>query len=207
MKKIILVLIISIFLSKCSKNKTPKISSTINLENVRKEIPDILTLKKELLYDAKKSIWTSEGKLYSGFAVSYYPNNLLKQKFGILNGKKHLLENQWFKDGFYKQQLNYLNGKLNGDKKSWSADSSHTLLTHFKFLSGKPHGKQIKWYPTGELFKIMHLNMGKEEGLQQAFRKNGDLYANYEAKEGRIFGLKKAKLCYSLKDEKIKSKK
>ena len=26
--------------------------------------------------------------------------------------------------------------------------------------------------------------------------KNGALYANYEAREGRIFGLKKSKLCF-----------
>ena len=49
--------------------------------------------------------------------------------------------------------------------------------------------------------------MGQEEGLQQAFRKNGDLYANYEAKEGRIFGLKKAALCFGLQNEEIKTKK
>ena len=47
--------------------------------------------------------------------------------------------------------------------------------------------------------------MGKEEGIQQAFRKNGDLYANYEAKNGRIFGLKKASLCFGLENQKIKN--
>ena len=47
--------------------------------------------------------------------------------------------------------------------------------------------------------------MGKEEGIQQAFRKNGDLFANYEAREGRIFGLKKAALCFGLEDEKIQN--
>ena len=47
--------------------------------------------------------------------------------------------------------------------------------------------------------------MGKEEGIQQAFRKNGDLFANYEAKEGRIFGLKKAALCFGLEDENIQN--
>lgn len=45
--------------------------------------------------------------------------------------------------------------------------------------------------------------MGMEEGIQQTFRKNGALYANYEAKEGRIFGLKKAALCYGLEDQSI----
>ena len=46
--------------------------------------------------------------------------------------------------------------------------------------------------------------MGKEKGIQRAYRKNGALYANYEAKNGRIFGLKKASLCFGLEDQQIK---
>ena len=49
--------------------------------------------------------------------------------------------------------------------------------------------------------------MGKEEGIQQAFRKNGDLFANYEARAGRFFGLKKSALCYELEDEDVQFEK
>lgn len=49
--------------------------------------------------------------------------------------------------------------------------------------------------------------MGKEDGIQQAFRENSALYANYEAKEGRIFGLKKTALCFGLEDENIQYEK
>ena len=45
------------------------------------------------------------------------------------------------------------------------------------------------------------MNMGKEEGIQKAFRENGDLFANYEAKGGRNYGLKRAFLCVGLEDE------
>ena len=68
---------------------------------------------------------------------------------------------------------------------------------------GKAHGTQTQWYATGELYKKLNLNMGKEDGMQQAFRKNGVLYANYEAKSGRGFGLRKSALCYGLEEEKI----
>ena len=53
------------------------------------------------------------------------------------------------------------------------------------------------------IFQKINLNMGREEGVQQAFRKNGALFANYEAKDGRIFGLKRATLCFSLEEEDI----
>jgi hypothetical protein len=47
------------------------------------------------------------------------------------------------------------------------------------------------------------LNKGKEEGLQQAWLENGKIYVNYEAKNGRIFGMNRANLCYKLKNEKV----
>lgn len=49
--------------------------------------------------------------------------------------------------------------------------------------------------------------MGKEEGMQQAFRKNGDLFVNYEARNGRIFGMKKAALCFGIEDKNIQYEK
>jgi antitoxin component YwqK of YwqJK toxin-antitoxin module len=42
---------------------------------------------------------------------------------------------------------------------------------------------------------------GQEEGMQKAWRENGKIYNNYEAKNGRIFGLKRASLCFQLEDE------
>ena len=80
------------------------------------------------------------------------------------------------------------------------------MLSHLNYASGQLDGEQKIWYRTGELFKKLNFSKGREDGLQQAYRKNGALFANYEAREGRIFGLKKAALCYSLKDEKIKTK-
>ena len=97
-------------------------------------------------------------------------------------------------------------GKLHGTKKVWSNEFGYTLIAHLNYENGKAHGEQIQWYKTGELYKKLNLYEGNEDGIQQAFRKNGALYANYEAKNGRIFGLKKTALCYGLEDEKIKTK-
>ena len=106
----------------------------------------------------------------------------------------------WFKNGKIRSIANYYKGKLHGKKQIWIQDSIYTLVAEYNNHLGKGHGKQTKWYATGELFQIRNLQMGIEEGMQQAFRKNGDLYANYEAKNGRIFGLKKASLCFGLED-------
>ncbi|MBS9463505.1 hypothetical protein KIM67_13890 [Flagellimonas sp. 389] len=199
------LLSLNLVLLSCSEKNGKSLTSTTN--DAILEIPDILVKKSVLKYNHKTSIWTLKGAPYSGFAVSHYPDNLLKEKFGILNGKKQHKFIQWYPDGHFKNVSTYDKGKLHGVKKIWTADSTHVLIAHYNYYTGWPHGEQKKWYPTGELFKKMNLNRGKEEGMQQAFRKNGALYANYEAREGRIFGLKKAKLCYSLEDESIQYKK
>ncbi len=189
----------------CSEQKgKPSISDNTDL---LLEVPETIVAKSALHYDRKTSVWTLNDQLYSGFAVSYYPDSNLKEKFGILHGKKQNKFIQWYPDGHFKNVADYHKGKLHGQKKIWSSDSAHILIAHFNYDKGKPHGEQKKWYPSGELFKRMNMSKGKEEGIQQAYRKNGALYANYEAKNGRIFGLKKAALCYGLEDENVRYKK
>ncbi len=204
-KKFILLLFTNFLLLGCSEQKV-KPSQNNNRDNILK-VPETTVSKSAVKYNHKLSLWTLNDKPYSGFAVSYYKNSILKEKFGILNGKKQNEAIQWFPDGHLKNITNYHNGKLHGEKKLWSSDSPHILIAQFNYHSGKAHGEQKKWYPSGELYKKLNLNRGKEEGIQQAFRKNGVLYANYEARGGRIFGLKKAALCYGLEDEKVQYKK
>lgn len=193
-----LFLFSSLLVLACSEEKV-KSSPTKNAEVLK--LPETVVLKSEVIYDHKLSLWTLNDSPYSGFVVSYYGDSNLREKFGILNGKKQNKAIQWFPDGHFKNVANYHEGKLQGEKKVWTSDSKHVLIAQYHYDKGKPHGKQKKWYPTGELYKIISLSRGKEEGLQQAFRKNGVLYANYEARNGRIFGLKKGNLCYQLEDE------
>ncbi len=193
--------LICVFLCSCSEKK--ETTSSPNKDEQLLDIPEVIVDKSTLFYDKKSSIWTLNGELFSGYAVSYYQDSMLKQKMGILAGKKQNQSIDWYPDGHYSLIANYHLGKLDGEKKIWSPDSPHILIAHLNFNKGKAHGEQKKWYPTGELFQKLNMNMGREEGNQQAFRKNGALFANYEAKAGRIFGLKRATLCFSLEEEDI----
>jgi len=166
-------------------------------------VPSNSIQKSKLKYHRNNSKWTLDGNVYSGLVETYYPNKTLKEKFGILKGKKQGVEKHYFPDGHLAKLSHYHQGKLHGEKKVWSADAAHVILSHLNYHLGKVHGVQKKWYPTGELFKLLHVNMGAEEGLQQAFRKNGDLFANYEARDGKIYGLRKSALCFELDDEKV----
>lgn len=201
-RNLLTVLIVSILLVSCDEKKVSEIPSPTKPIDAL-EVPNTTIDYSMLNYDRKTSLWTLNDQFYSGYAVKYYSDSLLMEKFGILNGRKQNQANYWYPDGHYKRVANYHKGKLHGAKKTWSSDSVHVLVAHLNYYMGKVHGEQIKWYTTGEVFKKLNLTMGKEEGIQQAFRKNGDLFANYEAREGRIFGLKKSALCFGLEDETI----
>lgn len=163
------------------------------------------TINMELLtYKRETSTWALNDIPYNGYAISKFDNDSLKQKFGILNGRKQNSDSVWFSSGTINSITHYHKGKLHGEKSIWSENPNYTLIAKLNYKLGKAHGIQEKWYTTGEVFQILNLEMGKEEGIQQAYRKNGVLFANYEAKNGRIFGLKKAALCFGLEDQKIK---
>lgn len=189
----------------CSEQKGK--TNPSNNDKYLLEVPEIIVPKSALTYNPQISLWMLNDLPYSGFVVSYYPDSTLREKFGIVDGKKQGKAFQWFPDGHFKITANYHKGKLHGEKKIWSSDSVHVLIAQFNYHTGKAHGEQKKWYATGELYKKLNMYRGKEEGIQQAYRKNGALYANYEARNGRIFGLKKAALCYGLEDEKVQLKK
>lgn len=203
MKRIFIFAMLSLLFIGCDKPVKKEPIKSVNPPVQVLEVPANTIALSKLNYNRKNSLWTLDGQLFSGHAVIHFPDSTLKSKTGILNGKKQNEATDWYPDGQVKQIANYHQGKLHGEKKTWSADAPHFLISHLQYYLGKAHGQQKKWYPTGEIFKIIHLEMGKEEGIQQAFRKNGNLFANYEARNGRIFGLKRAALCYELEEETV----
>ncbi|MFK7920996.1 MAG: toxin-antitoxin system YwqK family antitoxin [Bacteroidia bacterium] len=200
----LIIVVLSLCIVSCAQQLEKHSSKPKFIQAI--DIPAITIDKADLQYNPKISLWTLDDQCFSGFAISRYPDGSLKQKFGVFEGRKQNQALDWFPDGHLHYLANYHKGKLQGEKKAWSMDSTHILISHLNYTSGKVHGVQKKWYATGEIFKILNLNMGKEEGVQRAFRKNGDLFANYEAREGRIFGLKRASLCFGLEDEIVQYK-
>ena len=208
MKYIFLIVSISsVVLFSYTENRETKSENIQNGKNSTLIVPERKVDLSKLDFNPLNACWTLDGEEFSGYAVSYYEDGILKEKIGIWQGRKHGPSLRWFPDGHLQQLTDYQEGKVHGDKKSWSAEPSHLLLAQLQYHEGRAHGEQKLWYPTGELFKKLHLNQGREEGIQQAFRRNGALYANYEARGGRIYGLKKAALCFGLEDETIQYEK
>ncbi|WP_084370927.1 toxin-antitoxin system YwqK family antitoxin [Reichenbachiella faecimaris] len=168
-------------------------------------LPAVEYQMEEVFFNRNNSTWLLklDSSRVSGHIHERYPNGTLLRAFGVFEGKREGLLMTYFPNGKLKYTENYRQNKLDGTVKRWSQEGGYQLLAQLSYKSGKLHGEQKKWFSSGELHKLMHMNMGQEEGRQQAFRKNGVVYANYEAKNGRVFGLKRSNLCYELDDEQV----
>ena len=168
-----------------------------------KPVPKTEVAITNVAYKPNESLWKYNDQPYSGYVIERHEDGSSNARFGVLNGKKQDTAYRWYADGHLQEVAYYHENKLHGIKKNWASDSIHNLVSQLNYHLGKLNGEQRKWYGTGELYKLLNMSMGKEEGMQQAFRPNGDLYVNYEARNGRTFGLKRSSLCYELEDEAV----
>jgi antitoxin component YwqK of YwqJK toxin-antitoxin module len=166
--------------------------------------PFIEVQKDALIRDQSNGLLLYEGELFTGRSVEKYPDGSLAEQITYLSGKKNGVHKKWFPSGTQSFEAYYIKNKREGSVNTWWGNG--TLRSSSNYISGIPHGEQKEWYSSGQLFKKTNLFQGREEGSQQAWRKNGKLYNNYVAKDGRIFGLKRANLCFELKDEKLRDR-
>ena len=126
----------------CTKSVKKEIVPQSNDKISSLIVPTNTIDKSKLDYNKKTSVWSLNGKAFSGYALSYFQDSTLMQSFGILDGKKQNEAMDWYPDGHLKQSANYHNGKLHGEKKTWSVDSKHVLVSHLNYYLGKAHGFQ-----------------------------------------------------------------
>ncbi|MRI00200.1 hypothetical protein GH721_06575 [Kriegella sp. EG-1] len=155
--------------------------------------------KKELKLNPIEAIWYYKGQPYNGYSLKYHSNGTVEERLGFYKGKREGIAKRWSKNGVLRVESFYKNNRLNGTYRSWWENG--TLGSQATYVNGKMNGVEKKWYPNGVLAKERQLVDGNEEGLQKAWLQNGTLYVNYEAKNGRIFGMKRANSCYQLENE------
>lgn len=162
-------------------------------------------LEGDVIYDASSSLWLdkSDSSEVTGVIVSHFDSGIIAKIVCVLAGKKHGPQITYFPNGRTKFYEVFALGKLEGLVKRWGIQEGYRLIAELHYNNGRLDGLQRKWYHSGELHKVLNMEMGAEVGLQQAFRKNGVLYANYEAINGRTFGMRRSSLCYELQNEEV----
>ena len=174
---------------------------TCGEKSERRIISALQVAKEQLVLKSIEGKWYYKGEPFNGYAVVNHANGTLAESVGYYNGKKEGLAQRWYADGLLSKQSYYKANRLDGLVRNWSPNPKAVLIVESNYQDGARHGVQKRWYPNGQLLRKTHFNSGKEEGLQQAWLENGKIYINYEARNGRTFGLRKAKLCYELDKE------
>lgn len=164
-------------------------------------IPDHEIHKGQLTLNAQEGRWYDGNEAFSGFAVTYYQNCLPKERVAFFKGKREGLAYKWHENGVLASEKFFIENRAEGIAKTWWPNGEQSSQANY--TNRRRHGTQKSWYPNGQLAKKTNYNHGKEEGLQQAWLPNGKQYVNYEAKNGRFFGLRRSNLCYQLKDEEV----
>ena len=195
---ILLIIVACIGCENFDNNKSISNSSPVVINSLE-------VIKDRLELNGNEGVWYYKSKPFSGYAVRYYNDCALKEKVGFYNGKKEGKRQLWFKNGVLKMSCNYNQNKIEGVYKTWWDNG--VLASQVVYVNGFKEGIEQMWYNTGVLAKKSTLLKGKENGMQQAWLQNGKMYVNYEAKQGRIFGMKRANSCYQLEDEVVKRSK
>ena len=201
-----LLFITSFLFSTSCTQAVEKLVEEVNIvEETIKTVPEMEYLIDEVTQNRENGLWLlkADAMQISGYVVSKFANDSLALRFGVVEGKKEGISVAYYPSGNIRNHENYRNNKLDGEVRRWSEVFSYQLTAVLWYKKGKLHGEQKKWYDTGELFKIRHITMGEEKGMQQAFRRNGTLYVNYEARDGKHYGMKRSMMCVELSDEKI----
>lgn len=201
MRSILFYILITLSILGCKKTEPINTSSNDVSQVESIVIADVEVLKEDLVLNGNKGRWYYKEEPFNGYSLKYYSNGKIEEKWGFSNGKREGIARRWTKNGKLQVESYYKNNRLSGEYKSWWENDTLASLSYYK--EGVLQGLEKKWYSNGQLAKLRTLVDGKENGFQKAWLANGTLYVNYEAKNGRIFGMKRANSCYRLEDEKI----
>lgn len=162
-------------------------------------IPDKTINKTDAALHLKNGVYYYNKELFSGFIAEYFPDGSLASKSGYINGKLDGLSETWFTNGLPESKRFYKNGNKAGAGYSWYRDGTKRFEYNFDPVTGLTEGKCTDWYQSGKIWQEIEYHDGKEVKVK-AWRTNGKLYANYEVKDGVIYGMNNSNLCYSLAD-------
>jgi hypothetical protein len=194
MRPLLLLIVTALSLINCKEATGVKseVEKAIVISNVK-------VSKKELVLNQIEGKWYYKNQPYNGYSLKFHPNETMAERLGFLNGKREGVARRWSENGVLRVESTYHQNKLTGIYKSWW--ENEVLAEESHYVNGLKHGEEKQWHATGQLSKVRQLVKGNEEGLQKAWLPNGKLYVNYEAKNGRIFGMLRANSCYKLENE------
>ncbi len=118
MKKIFILLILTLYLLGCNNHEHQKTSKkeqvlSINFNDLKDRNNNSLD------YTTFDSITFFNGKLFTGVAMEYYENGTIKKKYEFNKGLKNGQFFEYYESEEIKLKINFIHGKKNGEALSY----------------------------------------------------------------------------------------
>jgi hypothetical protein len=141
-----------------------------------------------------------EAEPFTGIVVDTFPGGAVRARAGYAKGRRQGKSLEYYPSGKLRWAREYRRGVKEGLHEGWWENGRRMFA--YRFRKGLYEGEALEWYPDGKPSRVMRYVHGEEKGLQRAWRPNGALYANYEVRDGRQYGIVNARLCYTVRDGK-----
>lgn len=142
-------------------------------------------------------IWLTD-TLFSGWQYSLYSTGDTAFVGAFRDGKAQGIHRRWYANGQPQELRQYDNGWQEGQQHGWYESGKPAFVLHFRHDVYEGHVRE--WYPNGQLARDGHYHDGHENGAQRLWYATGTLQANYEARNGRHYGLTGVKNCVNVWD-------
>ena len=93
-------------------------------------IPDHEESLSDLEYVREGGLWKKDGELYSGYAVNHYPSGEMKEKFGVVAGRKQGDHIVWYPNHQIWHQTHYHEGLRQGTAKTMEVTFLQCTVRH-----------------------------------------------------------------------------
>lgn len=197
----IVIFICCFNLLSCFKTKDKTMNENFGKIDVSR-VPNTTLFQNDTALKLQNGVYYFGSKPFSGFIKEIYSKGTLKSIASYYQGKQHGTTKTFFENGKPRDERNYKNGI--GYGRHFGFWENENMKYDFTYYNDKREGAQRQWYESGNPYYALNFTYDRENGIQKAWRENGKPFINYEVKDGVRYGLQKAALCYTLKNEKLK---
>jgi antitoxin component YwqK of YwqJK toxin-antitoxin module len=156
------------------------------LLNARKPLPPSSreVPASELVVREGRSHWKDEAVPFTGFIVEHYPDDSLKSRSYLVDGRMHGVSEGWFTNGVLQVREHFREGVSHGLREKWHPNGAK--LSETPIENGKVHGSFMRWHDNGALAERLRMHQGEPDGESIAFFPSGSVKARVLVKNGQV---------------------
>ncbi len=151
-------------------------------------------------YNDKNVRWIGhyKGDKAEGISKEFYSNGQLRWESMYVNNHLQGLFKSYYENGQVMAEGTFVNNKLEGQQNEYYKTGEIMAISHFK--NDELHGNLKTFYKSGKLMEVLELKEGRRfnsdgtpyEGIEKTFYENGNLWKEWNYKDGRLDGVYKA---------------